>query len=214
MDTDGQHPPSLIPDLIATYERGYDIVNTARDQARGTGWFKRRAARGFYRIMKMLSDHELEPAAAEFRLMSRRAVDAFLGFEEQDQYVNGLVCWMGFRQTTLRFNVQERYSGHTKFTLKKLVIHGLNGITSFSTRPLRISFTMGLIVMLVSLVYGIYAILNYFFGTTNPGWTSLMFVILFLGSVQLFSIGIIGEYIARIFRESKRRPHYFIQERC
>jgi len=214
MDTDGQHPAALIPELIKEYEKGYDIVNTSRKHTAGEGWLKRVTSRGFYRMLNMLSDQKVEAAAAEFRLMNRSAVDAYLSFDERDQYHNGLVSWMGFRQSSLSFDAPERHSGTTKFNLRKLFRHGLSGITSFSTRPLRISFTVGLIVMVISLAYGTYAILNFFFGTTNPGWTSLMFVILFLGSVQLFSIGIIGEYIARLFRETKKRPHYFIQERC
>ncbi|MEN8158360.1 MAG: glycosyltransferase family 2 protein [Bacteroidota bacterium] len=214
MDTDGQHPASLIPDLIEEMGKGYDIVNTHRTKTDDEGLLKRITSRGFYRVLNLLSDQRVEPAAAEFRLMNRAAVDAYLEFEEQEPYQNGLISWMGFRQSSLKFRAPERHAGTTKFNLKTLFRHGLNGITSFSTKPLRISFTIGLIVMLISLAYGAYAILNFFFGTTNPGWTSLMFVILFLGSVQLFSIGVIGEYIARLFRESKKRPHFFIQERC
>lgn len=214
MDTDGQHPASFIAELIAEYEKGFDIVNTSRRKTAGEGWLKRVTSRGFYRILNMLSDQKVESSQTEFRLMNRNALDAFLHFNERDQYHNGLVSWMGFRQSSLCFEAPERHSGTTKFNLRKLFSHGLNGITSFSTRPLRISFMVGLVVMFISLGYGTYAILNFFFGTTNSGWTSLMFVILFLGSVQLFSIGIIGEYIARLFRETKKRPHYFIQERC
>jgi polyisoprenyl-phosphate glycosyltransferase len=214
MDTDGQHPASFIPVLVAEYEKGFDIVNTTREITSDEGWMKRFTSRWFYRILNMLSDYRVEAAATEFRLMNRAALEAYLAFDEREPYQNGLVSWMGFRQSSLKFSASDRYAGKTKFNLRRLMHHGLNGITSFSTRPLRISFTIGLIIMLISLAYGTYAILNYFFGTTNPGWTSLMFVILFLGSVQLFSIGIIGEYIARLFRESKKRPHYFIRERC
>jgi dolichol-phosphate mannosyltransferase len=214
MDTDGQHPAGLIPDLIAEYRKGFDIVNTNRIATADEGWLKRVTSRSFYRLLNRLSDQRVEPSAAEFRLMNRSAVNAYLGFEEREQYQNGLISWMGFRQSGLNFRAPARHAGTTKFNFRNLFSHGLNGIISFSTKPLRISFVLGLIVMFVSLAYGTYAILNYFFGITNPGWTSLMFVILFLGSVQLFSIGIIGEYIARLFRESKKRPHFFIQERC
>lgn len=214
MDTDGQHPPALIPQLLAEFEKGFDIVNTNRTGTEDEGWIKRVTSRGFYRVLSRLSDQNMEPSAAEFRLMSRPAVDAYLSFKEQDPYQNGLISWMGFRQSSLSFTAPARHAGTTKFSLRKLLSHGLNGIISFSNKPLRISFIIGLIVMFISLAYGTYAILNYFFGTTNPGWTSLMFVLLFLGSVQLFSLGIIGEYIARLFKESKKRPHFFIQERC
>lgn len=214
MDTDGQHPPELIIEMIKEHRKGFDIVNTSRSSTAGEGWMKRVSSRGFYSLLNFLSDFRVEMAATEYRLMNRDALDAYLGFEEQEQYQNGLISWMGFRQSALKFSAPERHAGTTKFNMRKLISHGLNGITSFSTRPLRLSFVAGLLIMFVSLSYGLYAILNYFFGTTNPGWTSLMFVILFMGSVQLFSIGIIGEYIARLFRESKKRPHYFISERC
>jgi glycosyltransferase involved in cell wall biosynthesis len=214
MDTDGQHPASLIPDLIAEYQKGFDIVNTTRSSTDDEGWLKRVSSRGFYGVLNLLSDFKVAPSAAEFRLMNREAVDAYLNFEEQDPYQNGLISWMGFRQSSISFRAPERNAGTTKFNMWKLVSHGLNGIAAFSTRPLRISFLVGLVVMFISLAYGVYAIINFFFGSTNPGWTSLMFVILFLGSIQLFSIGIIGEYIARLSKESKKRPHYFIQESC
>ena len=214
MDTDGQHPASLIPDLIGEAQKGFDIVNTTRSSTDDEAWLKRISSRGFYRLLNFLSDQKVAPSAAEFRLMNRDAVDAYLRFEEHDPYQNGLISWMGFRQTSISFRAPERNAGTTKFNFGKLLIHGLNGVAAFSTRPLRISFMVGLVVMFISLAYGVFAIINYFFGSTNPGWTSLMFVILFLGSVQLFSIGIIGEYIARLFKESKKRPHYFVQERC
>lgn len=214
MDSDGQHPPELIPEFLARQEEGYDIINTRREQNKGVGFFTRVRSRTFYRFINFLSDVKVEPLASDYRLMTRKAVDAFLALEERDRYTNGLVSWMGFRQTSISFIAPERYAGKTSFSRKMLLRLGLDGITSFSARPLRISFTLGMIILVLAAAYGIYALLNYFFGTTTPGWTSMMFVILFLGGVQLISIGIIGEYIARLFNESKRRPHYFIQDRC
>jgi len=214
MDTDGQHPPALIPEFIKAHASGYDIVNTIRQYAGNTGWFKKKSSGLFYRLMNMLTESKMDSSAAEYRLMSRKALDAFLEIDERDRYTNGLVNWMGFRQTSLSFVAPDRHAGRTKFTLRKLIGHGLSGITSFSARPLRISMMVGMIILLLDLAYGVYAILNYFFGKTIPGWTSLMFTILFLGAIQLLSIGIIGEYIARIFTEAKKRPHYFIQDRC
>ena len=214
MDADGQHPPSLIPEMLGAHASGYDIVNTIREYAGGTGWFKRKSSGLFYRLMNLLTDTRMDSSAAEYRLMSRNALDAFLQIEERDRYTNGLVHWMGFRQISLSFLAPGRHAGRTKFTLRRLIGHGLSGITSFSARPLRISMMIGMVILLLDMIYGIYAILNYFFGKTIPGWTSLMFTILFLGAIQLLSIGIIGEYIARIFSEAKKRPHYFIQDRC
>jgi glycosyltransferase involved in cell wall biosynthesis len=214
MDADGQHPPSLILKLIDKYREEFDIVNTRREKDKGPGLIIRIRSRMFYRFINFLSDVRVEPMSSDFRLMTRKAVDAFLALEERDRYTNGLVSWMGFRQTSILFKSPPRNAGRGSFSGKMLIRLGLDGITSFSSRPLRISFILGLIILAFGLVYGIYAILNYFFGVTTPGWTSLMFIILFLGGVQLVSIGIIGEYIARLFNESKKRPHFFIQDRC
>ncbi|MFC2112803.1 glycosyltransferase family 2 protein [Bacteroidota bacterium] len=214
MDSDGQHPASLIPVLLEKHSEGYEIVNTRREQSKGAGFFRRMRSRNFYRLINFLSDVKVEPLASDFRLMTRKAVDAFLSLEERDRYTNGLVSWMGFRQISVQFTAPERNAGITSFSVRMLLRLGLDGITSFSARPLRISFTLGMIILFFDLAYGIYAILNYFFGTTTPGWTSMMFTILFLGGVQLITIGIIGEYIARLFNESKKRPHFFIQDRC
>jgi dolichol-phosphate mannosyltransferase len=214
MDADGQHPPSLIPELIEKYEDGMDIVNTKRISNMGVGLLKRLQSRIFYRFINFLSEVKVEPMASDFRLMTRKAVDAFLSLEERDRYTNGLVSWMGFRQASISYTAPKRHSGRTSFSGKMLLRLGLDGITSFSAKPLRISFSLGLIILAFDMAYGIYAILNYFFGKTTPGWTSMMFTILFLGGVQLVSIGIIGEYIARLFNESKKRPHYFIEDRC
>ena len=214
MDADGQHPPSLIPELIDKYKEGFDIVNTRREKDKGPGLINRARSRIFYRFINFFSDVRIEPMASDFRLMTRKAVDAFLKLEERDRYTNGLVSWMGFRQTSLPFKALPRNAGRGSFSGKMLIRLGLDGITSFSAKPLRISFSLGLIILAFDIAYGIYAILNYFFGSTTPGWTSMMFTILFLGGVQLVSIGIIGEYIARLFNESKKRPHFFIQDRC
>jgi glycosyltransferase involved in cell wall biosynthesis len=214
MDADGQHPPSLIPRLIEKYREGYEIVNTKREYNRGVGFMGRLRSRTFYRFINFLSDVRVEPLASDFRLMTRKAAEAFLALEERDRYTNGLVSWMGFRQASIPFTAPERHAGKTSFSGRMLFRLGLDGITSFSAKPLRISFVLGLIILVFDMAYGIYAILNFFFGKTTPGWTSMMFTILFLGGVQLLSIGIIGEYIARLFNESKKRPHYFIQDRC
>jgi dolichol-phosphate mannosyltransferase len=214
IDSDGQHPPALIPELLARYREGFDIVNTHRAGDKGIGFFRKQRSRTFYKIINYLSDVRVEPLASDFRLMTRKAVEAFLAFEERDRYTNGLISWMGFRQVSIPFTASKRHAGRTSFSRKMLFRLGLDGITSFSAKPLRISFILGLIILLFDMAYGIYAILNFFFGSTTPGWTSMMFTILFLGGVQLLSIGIIGEYIGRLFNESKRRPHYFIQDRC
>lgn len=213
MDADGQHPPKVIPDLIAKQKEGFDIVNTRRLDSKSTGWFKRSSSRWFYRMINTMSDVKIEPAAADFRLMTRKALNAFLEIGEHDRFTRGLVGWIGFKQGIVEFMPSDRHAGRTKYTFKRMRKFALDGITSFSSRPLRFSMYLGLTVFILALLYAIYAIVMHFAGHTNPGWTSLLITILFLGGVQLFSIGIIGEYIARIFNEAKARPHYFISER-
>lgn len=213
MDADGQHPASLIPDLIGKMSEGYDIVNTIRLETEGTGVVKKASSRWFYRLFNALSDVRIEPSAADFRIMNRKALDAFLSMEEHDRFTRGIIGWMGFRQATLEYRAPRRISGTSKYSFRKMRHFALDGITSFSSKPLRISAVFGLVVLFSGLVYLVYAIVMYFLGRTNPGWTSLLVTILILGGVQLLIMGIVGEYLARIFHETKRRPHYFIQQR-
>ncbi len=213
MDADGQHPPAMIPRLIEKLAEGFDVVNTTRLDAKGTGIFKKISSRWFYRVFNMLSDTRIEPASADFRIMNRKALDAFLTIEEHDRFTRGLVSWMGFRQTQLSYRAQERRSGRSKYSLRRMRLFAFDGVTSFSSKPLRLSMLMGLITILGGLAYMIYAVLMYLQGHTNPGWTSLLITVLLIGGIQLFSIGILGEYLARIFNEVKKRPHYFIQKR-
>jgi glycosyltransferase involved in cell wall biosynthesis len=214
LDADGQHPPSLIPGLIDEQKKGFEIINTKRDSTSGPGWYKKFISGCYYRILNFFSEIRVEPFSSDFRLMTRDAVNAFLDLDERNRYTNGLVSWIGFRQSIISYKAPARYTGKSKFNMRKLMRMGMDGITSFSTRPVRISFTIGLIVIILGLIYAIYAFFNFFFGHTTPGWTSLMIVILLLGGIQLLGLGIIGEYISRIFNESKRRPHYFLQDRC
>jgi glycosyltransferase involved in cell wall biosynthesis len=214
LDADGQHPPALIPELILEQKKGFEIINTRRDSTSDSGWYKKFISGCYYRILNFFSEVRVEPFSSDFRLMTRDAVNAFLDLDERNRYTNGLVSWIGFRQSIISYKAPARHTGKSKFNLRKLIRLGMDGITSFSTRPVKISFTIGLIVIILGLIYAIYAFFNFFFGHTTPGWTSLMIVILLLGGIQLLSLGIIGEYISRIFNESKRRPHYFLQDRC
>lgn len=213
LDGDGQHPPALIPALLEKAEEGYDIVNTRRVDGKETGAFKRHSSRWFYCFINRLSEVRIEPAAADFRLMTRRALDAYLQIGEHDRFTRGLIGWMGFSQAIVHYEPGRRHAGRTKYSFRKMRKFAFDGITSFSSRPLRLSMYMGSFVLLFALAYIIYALVMHFTGNTNPGWTSLLITILILGGIQLFAIGIIGEYIARIFNEVKGRPHYFISER-
>jgi len=213
MDADIQHPPQIIPQLIAEYEKGFDIVNTKRLETKGESIFKKLTSKSFYSLINFLSDVKIEPASADFRLMSRKAVDAFLQFEEKDRFTRGLVSWMGFKQSIIEYKASSRYSGKSKYTFKKMFRFGMDGITSFSTKPLRISFYTGFIVFFIGIAYSIYAIIKNILGETVPGWTSILVSVLIIGGIQLLSVGIIGEYIARIFNETKARPLYFIKDK-
>ncbi len=213
LDADGQHPPAVIPLLLQKQKEGYDIVNTRRLDNHNTGWLKRKTSSWFYRLMNMMSDVKIESSAADFRLMTREALNAYLQIDEHDRFTRGLVGWMGFRQAVVEFQPEDRISGKSKYTLRRMLHFALDGITSFSSAPLRMSMYLGLTVFFLAIIYIVYALVMYFSGHTNPGWTSLLIVILLLGGIQLLTIGIIGEYLARIFNEVKGRPHYFIRER-
>ncbi len=212
MDGDLQHPPELIPELYRTHQEGYDIVNTRRIDEASASSFKKGSSQHFYRLINHLSDIRIEPASADFRLMSRATVNAFLDIPERDRFTRGLVSWMGFRQAVVEYQAEPRASGETKYSLQKMIQFALNGITSFSARPLRISFYTGCLISLAGLLYAVYAVVQFFVGNTIPGWTSILVTLLIIGGVILINLGIVGEYIARIFNEVKARPLYFIRE--
>lgn len=213
MDADLQHPPAVIPLLIDEYQKGFDIVNTRRTDSNDVGFVKKATSKSFYKFINAMSDVYIEPSSSDFRLMSRKAVDAFLQFEEKSRFTRGLISWMGFRQTIIEYSAIERFSGKSKYTFRKMFHFGMDGITSFSSKPLRISFYLGLIVFFIGIIYAIYAVVEYFRGETTQGWTSMLITILMLGGFQLLSIGVVGEYIARIFNEAKARPLYFIKDK-
>lgn len=212
MDSDMQHPPELIPELIEKYKQGYDIVNTRRVDTKKISVGKNTSSKLFYWLINLLSDTNIEKNSSDFRLMSRKALDAFLELNEKDRFNRGLVSWIGFKQTVVEYSAPERMAGKSKYTIRKMLHLALNGITAFSSKPLRISFYAGLLTFTFGFVYAIYALIMHITGNTIPGWTSILVSVLLIGGVQLLSIGIIGEYIARIFNESKNRPHYFVQQ--
>ncbi len=212
LDADLQHPPELIPQLLDLQSQGYDIVNTKRIEHQGTGRFKKWSSSTFYSLLNRLSDVKLEPGSADFRLFSRKALEAFLAFPEKDRFNRGLVVWMGFRQGIVSYVAPPRTQGQTNYTLKKMMQLGLDGITAFSSKPLRISAYLGILTTLLGLLYMVYALIAFVTGHTSPGWTSLIAVVVLLGGVQLLCMGIIGEYIARIYNESKNRPLFFIKD--
>lgn len=212
MDADMQHPPEVILDLYNKYKEGFDIVNTIRTETADSGAFKKVTSSWFYKIINKLSDIHIEPASADFRLMNRKTVNAFLQLKEKDRFTRGLISWMGFKQAMVPYTAPSRFSGKSKYSITKMFRFAADGITSFSAKPLRISFFAGVIVSFIGLLYAIYAIIEYFGGKTIPGWASILVSILMIGGMQLISIGIIGEYLARVFNEAKNRPMYLVKE--
>jgi len=211
MDGDMQHPPEMIPVLYQKYQEGYDIVNTRRIDADETGAIKKITSKWYYKVINYLSDVPIEPAAADFRLMSKKAVHALNNMPERHRFTRGLVGWMGFNQAIIDYKAKKRHAGTTKYTFGKMIRFGIDGIVSFSVKPLRIAFYIGLIVSILSMIYALFAIIQYINNETVEGWTSILVSVLFLGGMTLLSLGVIGEYIARIFNEVRRRPMYFIK---
>ena len=213
LDGDMQHPPAVISELLEKYQEGYDIVNTRRIDDVSTSFFKRETSKWFYTVINKLSEVKVEPFSADFRLMSRQTVDAFLDIKEQDRFTRGLVSWIGFKQAIVEYKANPRFSGKSSYTLKKMFKLAINGITSMSSKPLRISLYLGLIFFLTGLIYAIFILINYFNGLNVEGWTSILITILILGGIQLLMLSIIGGYVSRIFNEAKSRPLYLIKKK-
>jgi polyisoprenyl-phosphate glycosyltransferase len=213
MDADLQDPPEVVPRMIEKWREGYEVVFAVRERRSGEGLFKRMTAAVFYRLLRQLTATEIPLDAGDFRLMSRRAVEALKVVRERNRFMRGLAAWVGFRQTSIAFVRDVRYAGETKYPLTKMMRFALNGLTSFSTVPLQLSIYLGFAISLISLIYMVYAIgYKVFTDRSVPGWTSVIVAVLFLGGVQLISLGIIGEYIGRIYDEVKQRPLYLIDE--
>ena len=214
MDSDGQHPPATVIRMLEEQKKGFDIVNTIQKSNADAAFFKKISSKLYAKLLNYLSDVDIKFEHSDFRLMSRRSVDAYLELNEQNRFSRGLMSWIGFPQTSIEYEAVERFAGVTKWSPRKLLKLGIDGITSFSSKPLRLSFTVGVIAIVIGILYSIYAVVVYFTGNTIPGWPSLLITILLLGGFQLFTLGIVGEYISRIFNETKRRPHFFIQDKC
>ena len=213
MDSDMQHPPEMLPIIWAKWREGYDVVYGMRTERAGESAFKLATARGFYRLLNRLSDVPIPVDTGDFRLMSRRVVDTLRAMPERDRFIRGMVSWVGFRQTALPYKREERFAGESKYPSRKMIRFAMDGILSFSTKPLQISVAMGMISALLALVGICYAlILRIFTSIWVEGWTALMIAVLFLGGVQLISVGILGEYVGRIYNEIKKRPLYVVQE--
>ncbi|WP_373499480.1 glycosyltransferase family 2 protein [Desulfococcus sp.] len=213
MDADMQHPPELVGKLIEKWKEGYDVVYTIRRDSPGTGFFKRATSKAFYLLINWLSEIEIPLGAADFRLLDRKVVDELKKFQENWLFIRGLVSWLGFRQTGIEYTAQPRFSGRSKYSLVKMVSFAIEGVTSFSIFPLRVATFTGLFCSIISFSYLLYAAyVKLFTKLATPGWASLLMTILLLGGIQLISLGLIGEYLGKMFIESKRRPTYVIKQ--
>ncbi len=214
MDCDLQHPPELIPELLARYEEGYDIVHTVRTYSEDVPWRKRLLSRAFYRLQNALSPIELRDGAADFRLISKKVVAVFQReIREHEQFLRALFQWVGFSNTEVHFVSPPRVAGSTKYNVKRLLGFFLVGMLSFSKVPLRAASALGFFISSIGLLYLVYIVILFFLsGDFPPGYTSLIAVVLLIGGIQLSVLGVIGEYIATIFDEVKGRPLYVVDE--
>jgi len=212
MDGDLQHPPSLIPELLSKWEMGNDVVYTRRSDDRKLPWLKRKTSFLFYLLINKLSDLKLENGTADFRLMDRKVLNAFSQLKENELFLRGLVKWAGFRQIAVDYSPQDRHSGKSKYNIFKMISLAFNAVTAFSVKPLKLIAYIGLVLFLLSLCFIPYALISYYMNKTISGWTSLMMVVIFFGSLQLLILGIIGLYFSKMVVQSKQRPLYFVRE--
>jgi polyisoprenyl-phosphate glycosyltransferase len=212
MDADLQDPPEVVLEMIERWKAGFDVVYGKRVARKGESAFKKATASVFYRALDRMSEVRIPTDVGDFRLIDRRAVDAFKAMREQNRYVRGMFAWMGFPQCAVEYVREERFAGETKYPLRKMLRLAANGIVGFSTAPLRMILSLGFVVSILSFLAGLAVIVLKLLGAyTVTGWTSLMVVVFFVGGIQLVVTGVIGEYIGRIYDEVKSRPLYFVR---
>lgn len=213
MDGDLQNPPSLIKVMLAKYYEGFDIVNAKRTRD-GEKMTTSIFAKLFYKVANNVMDVELTDGISDFRLLSRQAVDAMVSLQEYNRFSKGLFSWVGFKTTTIDYDNVTREAGETKFNFKKSMNYAIEGILSFNNKPLRLVFNLGVVCVAIAVLYVLWLFINYFIypETRVDGYFTTIFTVVLFGGVQLISIGVLGEYIGKIFYEVKRRPHYLIEE--
>ena len=215
IDSDLQDPPEVIVRMLERWRDGYDVVYGVRSQRAGESRMKLTTAKTFYRLLNRLSDTPLPLDAGDFRLMDRSAVDALRELREENRYIRGMVSWVGFDQVGLPYERDARYAGETKYPLRRMLRLATDAVTSFSERPLRLAFALGTLITVIALALVLWFVVAKIIDPSEsvPGYTSLMVVVLFFGGIQLLSIGLLGEYVGRIYRESKERPLYVVADR-
>ena len=214
IDADLQDPPELIPEMIKLWEEGNEVIYGKRKSREGESRFKLLTASMFYKTLNALSDVEIPKDTGDFRLVDRKVVEVINSLPEHNKFLRGLFSWVGFKQKAYEYERKERYAGKTKYPLKKMLKLAQDGIFSFSIKPLKIVGAMGILSVIISIILFVYAVLSYAFDWNNlvPGWTSLMVTMTFIGGMILISLWMIGEYIGRIYDETKRRPEYIIEK--
>ena len=213
IDADLQDPPELIPRLIEEWQKGFDVVYARRARREGESAFKKMTAHLFYRLMRTIGQIKIPEDTGDYRLLSRRAVNALNTLGEQHRFMKGLFTWIGYRQKAVIYEREPRHAGESKWNYWKLWNFAIEGITSYSSAPLKLASYLGLLTALGAFAYGIFIIIRtLLYGDPVQGYPSMIVIILFLGGVQLMSIGVLGEYVGRIFTETKRRPLYFVNE--
>ena len=213
MDADLQHPPELIHEMIKYWEQGYDDIYAKRRIRKGESAIKRYTAKKFYKILGKVSRIPIQEDTGDFRLISRRFIDELRKIRESQRYTKGMFSWVGLKKTEIYFDREARIAGKTKWSYGKLIDLAVEGVTSFTVMPLKISMILGMGIGTISFIYLLYIVMKtLIFGVDTPGYASIICVVLFMGGIQLFSLGIIGEYLGRVFMETKNRPLYVVEE--
>ena len=213
IDADLQDPPELIPQMIEEWEKGYDDVYARRRSRAGETWFKKASAHWYYRILQKFADIDIPADVGDFRLLDRQAVDALCSLRERQRYTKGLFSWIGYNKKELLFDREPRAAGNSKMNFIKLLGLAVDGITSFSVAPLRLASILGIVISSVAFIYLVFVVVKtLLYGDPVAGYPSMISIILFMGGIQLIVLGIIGEYVGRIFNEAKHRPDYLVSE--
>jgi len=212
LDADLQDPPELLPEMMALMDEGADVVYGKRTERKGESAFKLATAHVFYRLLNRLIDVDIPNDTGDFRLMSRRALDTLNEMPEQHRFIRGMVSWIGYRQVPIEYAREARFAGETKYPFKKMLGFAIDAIAGFSVLPLRFSIYLGFLCAIVGILFLGYTAYSYFAGITVQGWTTLMVVVLILGSGQLLVLGVIGEYLGRLYMQSKKRPLFIIED--
>jgi len=210
MDGDLQHPPELIPQLLKQLDNGYDLVQTRRISTDHIKAGKSFLSKVFYSFINSISDTRIEPNVADFKAFNRKVLESILQFKERELFLRGIFSWIGFKTITVDFRAPQRQHGTSKYSLLKMFRLALKGTTSFSFKPLRVALLIGSLISLAAFSFAIFAFVAYYRGDTIPGWASMIIAIMFLGGTQLLAIGLLGEYIASLFTETKGRPLYLV----